>query len=282
MPPKRVLITGGKGFIGSALVPRLETEYEVEHLPDLADVRRPIDVSAAFEEWEPHIVVHLAGMLGTAELFDAVRDAIDTNINGTVNVLECCKQRGTSFVGVTMPQVFPSVYTATKVAATRLATAYHHAFGLPVSHVTAYNAFGPRQAYGPGHPQKILPTFAVKAWRGEPIPIWGDGTQKVDLIHTAELAEVFRSATHYGDDVYIDGGCGKSGCFTVNEVANFVLDVTDSEGGIEYLPMRHGEVPTEICATGVGWDKLDRPPLFDWEQVAETVIWYKGHPAVTA
>jgi hypothetical protein len=96
------------------------------------------------------------------------------------------------------------VYTATKVAATRLASAYHHTHGLPVSHVRAFNAFGPGQAHGPGHPQKIIPTFAVEAWAGRPIPIWGDGNQTVDLIHTSDLARMLVDAIDHGDDVTFD------------------------------------------------------------------------------
>jgi len=81
-----------------------------------------------------------------------------------------------------------------------MATAWHHAYDVGVSHVRAYNAYGPGQAYGPGHPQKILPTFARAAWEGRPIPIWGDGEQTVDLVHSDDVARMLVDALRFNDD----------------------------------------------------------------------------------
>src|SRR6478752_5341040 len=91
-----------------------------------------------------------------------------------------------------------NVYQATKLCSMKLATAWHRNFGVPVSHVRAFNAYGPGQKYGVGHPQKFLPTFASLAWRGEPIPIWGDGLQSVDPIHVDEVARMLVDATRFG------------------------------------------------------------------------------------
>jgi UDP-glucose 4-epimerase len=173
-----------------------------------------------------------------------------------------------------MPPVFPSVYTATKIAADRLATAWHHSHHkLRTSHVRAFNAYGPGQAHGPGHPQKIVPTFATEAWAGRPIPVWGDGQQTVDLVHADDLGRLLVEATRHGDDVTFDGGTGQA--MTVNEVANMVLDITESTAGIEYLPMRDGELPTTIIAKGEGWDRLDWAPTFDAARFVEAVHSYR-------
>jgi UDP-glucose 4-epimerase len=271
-----VAVTGGRGFIGSAVVDRLvELGHEtlVLGLEDGFDVRHPFDLAA-------DACIHLAGVLGTHELFDTVHEAIDVNIHGTVNVLDACVRAKARYVGITMPQVFPSVYTATKVAATRLASAYHHTHGLPVSHVRAFNAFGPGQAHGPGHPQKILPTFAVEAWAGRPIPIWGDGNQTVDLIHTSDLARMLVDAIDHGDDVTFDGGTGIAS--TVNVIAGAVLEITGSHGDVKHLPMRRGEVPTHIVATGEGWDRLDWRPESRWDDMVDTVAAYAMHPLAVA
>jgi UDP-glucose 4-epimerase len=249
-------------------------EVQVLGLEDGFNVEEPFELDA-------DACIHLAGRLGTHELFDDVRAAIRTNVLGTVSVLDACVKANARYVGITMPQVFPSVYTATKVCATRLASAYHHTYGLPVSHVTAFNAFGPGQAHGPGHPQKIVPTFAVEAWAGRPLPIWGDGEQTVDLIYTADLAKLLVDALAYGDDETFDGGTGKP--FTVNQVAAMVLEITGSAAGVEYLPMRRGEVPTEIVATDVaGWRRLGWRPSFDRRDLVATVFWYMDHPLAVA
>jgi UDP-glucose 4-epimerase len=270
----RVLITGGGGFIGQGVARAYAADgWSVVITDRECDVRNPWEIEGAIREHRPDLVVHLAGVLGTHELFDRVGEAIDVNVKGTANVLEACRKWEARYVGVTMPPVFPSIYTATKIAASKLATAYHHTYGLPVSHVQAFNAFGPGQAHGLNHPQKILPTFATEAWAGRPIPIWGDGLQGVDLIDVDELGQVFRAAGDHGDDWIVDGGTGRS--FTVLEVAEMVLDVTGSTAGVQHLPMRRGEIATKIIAEGQGWDRLARPPQFTLAQLERCVHAYR-------
>jgi UDP-glucose 4-epimerase len=273
----KVAVTGGRGFIGRAVVRTLLAMGDAPLLLDLPehDVR---DLGATLPKVEA--VIHLAGVLGTAELFSNVREAVDVNVGGTVNVLEACRSMGARYVGITMPPVFPSVYTATKIAARELERAYHHGFGLPVSRVRAFNAYGPGQKHGHGHPQKIVPTFAVEAWAGRPLPIWGDGTQTVDLIHTTDLGAMIAGALAYGDDATFDGGTGTA--FSVNDVAEMVLDITGSKAGVEYLPMRRGETPTKIAAAGEGWDRLGWQPAFSDDWFAAAVESYRDHPAVIA
>lgn len=273
----KVLVTGGKGFIGSAVKQWLDVhghEAFAYDLPnDIRDKDRLIEETAGLDA-----VIHMAGVLGTHELFDEIDKAIDVNIRGTANVLEACRHNGLSFVGITMPQVFPSVYTATKVAATRLASAFHHTHGVPVSHVRAFNAFGPGQHHGPGHPQKIIPTFAVNTWAGRPIPVWGDGEQTVDLVWVDDLAHLLVDALNHGDDAVFDGGTGVA--FTVNETVAMVGECAGITPTVDYLPMRRGELPTHIVATGEGWDRLDWRPEFRMEDLKATVEAYRNHPTV--
>lgn len=268
----RVLVTGGGGFIGRAVCAKLK---QARHAPVVFD--RPNDVKSFSDlEWQGmdcEAVIHLAGVLGTHELFDDPQKAVDNNVTGTLNVLEWAHENDASYVGITMPPVFPSIYTATKICATKLATAYHHTHGLNVSHVRAYNAFGPGQAFGPGHPQKIIPTFAVNAWNGVPIPVWGDGMQTVDLVYVEDLARMLVGALRYGDDDIFDGGTGRA--FTVNDVVAMVEDIVGREVTVEHLPMRRGELPTTIVATGEGWDKIPGGQ-FRMADLHDTVMSYKG------
>jgi UDP-glucose 4-epimerase len=265
-----VAVTGGGGFIGRAVTRELRSRSQIPVSIDLphGDVRALRELGDGVGA-----VIHLAGVLGTHELFDAVHLAIDVNINGTARVLEAARRAQARYVGISMPPVFPSVYTATKLAAAGLERAYHHTHGLPVSRVRAFNAYGPGQKHGPRHPQKIVPTFAVEAWAGRPIPIWGDGEQTVDLVHVNDLARLLVDALGHGDDATFDGGTGQA--FTVNEVAKMVLQVTGSNAGVEYLPMRRGELPTKIVATGEGWERLDWQPTFDLARFEETVAAYR-------
>lgn len=267
-----VLVTGGDGFIGAAVVRRL---HALNHHVEVFDRESGADICDTHSVYDAvghaDAVIHLAGVLGTHELFDTPFKAYDVNVRGTLNVLEGCRAHSAGYVGITMPQVFPSIYTATKVAQTRLASAYNFNHGVPVSHVRAFNAFGPGQHHGVGHPQKIIPAFADAGWRGEPMPIWGDGEQTVDLVHVDDVARMLVDALEWGDDCTFDGGTGEA--FTVNQVADMVAWTTHSSDR-RYLPMRRGEIPTNIVATGEGWDRLDWRPEFDAGLLADTVRWY--------
>jgi UDP-glucose 4-epimerase len=280
----RITITGGSGFIGRAARKWAEKAGHEVSTFDRADGHDILGRLDALDGAEH--VIHLAGVLGTHELFDAPRRAVDVNVMGALRILEWCRRHGAGYTGITMPDVFPSIYTATKVAADRLASAYHHSHGVPVSRVRAFNAHGPGQAHGPGHPQKILPTFATRAWADEPIPIWGDGQQTVDLVTADDLGRMLVDATRFGDDAVFDGGTGQA--VSVSDVAAFVVDhVWRAKGGpvrfsrepvvpkFEHLPMRRGEVPTHIVAKGEGWDRLDWRPEFSWDDVAVTVDSYR-------
>lgn len=270
----KLIVTGGSGFIGRATIAAAEAAGHEAESFDRAhghDVLGSLTALASADA-----VIHLAGVLGTAELFDTAEEAVINNVVGSLRVMQACVDNDAGYVGITMPQVFDSIYTATKVCSTRLGTALHKFRGLPVSHVRAFNAFGAGQAHGEGHPQKILPTFATEAWHKRPIPIWGNGTQTVDLVHTDDLARMLVDAARFGDDQTFDGGTGVK--VTVNDVADFVRDHCHSSEPHLYMPMRDGEEPTAIVAEGEGWDLLGWQPKLDWADVAECVDWYRPEP----
>lgn len=268
----RYAVTGGDGFIG-----RYAVQYLQEQGQEAVSIDRQSGIDLLDDTLVPALkgvdgVIHLAGILGTEELFDNVEGAIDVNIKGTYRVLEECRRNGAGFVGITMPQVWQNVYQSTKQCAQDLSYAWNANFAVPVSHVRAFNAFGPGQKhYGV---QKILPTFSVKAWNNEPIPVWCDGNQTVDLVHSADLGRMLVDALAFGDRELFDGGTGVA--VTVNEVAKMVLEITGSKAGIEYLPMRKGETQTDdLVAKGEGWDKLGWSPAFRESDFEKTVLHYR-------
>jgi len=267
----KIAITGGRGFIGSATVMMAENYgHEVIHF-DRTDGNDVLGDLSSLQG--ANAVIHLAGVLGTSELFETAEEAIDINVKGTLRILEWCRYNDANYVGVTLPPVFRSVYTATKMCADAFTTAWHHAFGVRTATVRAFNVFGIGQKWGPGHPQKFVPTFAMQAWRGQPLTIWGDGHQTMDVVHTSDLGRMLVEATQHSDNPMFDAGCGEE--ISVNDFADFVLDVTGSQAGVVHLPMRIGEVPSRIKATGEGWDRLTWKPTLDWNQVAEAIMWYK-------
>lgn len=266
----RVLITGGAGFIGTATCHALK---EAGHEPVVFDRAEGDNIRDGKAVWLAisgvDAVIHLAGMLGTAELFSKAYEAVDINIVGTLHVLDACAASATPYVGITMPRSgWANVYTATKHCADQLAEAWRRHRGVPVTHVRAFNAYGPGQKHGPGHPKKIVPVFAAEAWARRPIPIWGDGEQTVDLVHVDDLAAVLVDALAYGDGRTLEAGSGTA--LTVNHVADLVLRVTGSPAGVQHLPMRDGEDPhTNIVAA--------RPacPPFDVGKFCTAVVSYQ-------
>lgn len=265
----RVAVTGGRGFLGryvtGELVGRDHEPVVLDHADDGWDVRTdpipPVDA-----------VIHLAGVLGTAELFDHPLTAVSVNVNGTLAVLQQCEALGAAYVGITMPSVWANPYQATKRCAFDLASAWHQHRGLAVSHVRAFNVYGPGQKLGPV--QKMVPTFAHNAWRDVPLPIWGDGTQQVDLVYAGDVARMLVDALDYGEGEVFDAGTGEG--MSVLGVADIVLMIA---GGtvmsVEFLPMRAGETPTKVTADGAGWDLLGWHPAFDAAALRHTVESYR-------
>jgi UDP-glucose 4-epimerase len=240
------------------------------------DVRDAWQVSASIAEVEH--VIHLAGLLGTHELFERPTDAVEVNVLGSLNVTRACSERGVGLTEITMPRVNPSLYAATKACAMDIALAYVAASRLRASFVRAYNAYGPGQAYGGDHPQKIVPTFATKGWAGEPLPIWGDGKLLTDLVHVDDIARMLVEAMRFSDGQVFDAGTGYAQ--PVLSVAERVIDLTGGRSKIDHLDRRPGErrVSTDADYAGgrEGWDLLGGwHPVFDPERFAEAVESYR-------
>lgn len=277
----RVLVTGSSGFIGNAVLNEFRAnnwESVLFDHKDGSDIRNRGLVNDYVSGVDA--VVHLAGTLGTAELFDTPAEAVRINVEGSTNVIAACAAHEVPYIGITMPPVFPSLYTATKRAAVNIAEIYNYNFGLRYCHVRAYNVFGEGQAVGFPHPRKIIPSFAVQAWRGEPISIWGDGTQSVDLIYVYDLANIFYDALDSLDDDELWNGCeveGGTGVkITVNEVADWVNERAGNAAGVEYLPMRLGEEPqTDLVATHEYWPFKASPPALHDQDLNEVIDWYE-------
>src|SRR5579884_3077414 len=172
----RVLVTGGSGFIGGFVVEKLASRGATPVVLDLVpprdlevappyrqgDVRDPAVVERAVAGC--HAVVHLAGILGTDLTVDCPRETVETNLLGTLHVLESARRHGCRAVLINVGNDWDNPYTITKQAAVRFGLMYAREFGMPVTVIRAMNGYGPRQKAD--HTRKLVPTLVCAALRG--------------------------------------------------------------------------------------------------------------------
>ena len=286
----RILVTGGAGFVGKHLVKKLTVDHEVTVLDnffigdrigflgnvnlvngDILDAKLVNDIS------DVDVIYHLAGVLGTHELFDNIMVAEDVNVKGTLIMLEVARKYGAKFIFPSKPNIWLDPYTITKEAAERWTQLYHKWFGVSTIIMKWFNLYGPGQRSSPV--QKVVPTFIEKALRNRPLPVFGDGMQTMDLTYIDDIVEAsFKAMTverAVGETILIGTGVET----TVNELAELVIDLTDSKSEIEHLPLRRGETPrTRICADTTKTKKiLNFTARNNLEQgLSKTIRWWQN------
>lgn len=253
----RILVTGGSGFIGSHVCRYLS---DIDHTPvsfdrrlkmaperqweyQLGDVRDATAVSESVSRVDG--VIHLAAVLGTQETVDNPGPAAETNILGSLNVFQACRQYGRPCVYIAVGNHWmENPYSITKTTAERFAWMFNAEHGTSIRVVRGLNAYGPGQA--PAPVRKIIPTFVLAALREMPIPIYGDGTQIMDMIYVADLAQILVRALLFGGDT--DGHAYEAGtgrATTVNAIAEAVHAITGYTG-VTHLEMRPGEPAASV------------------------------------
>lgn len=252
----KIGVTGGHGFIGSwvceELVRRGHTPLVLDHrgrgensmMGDVRDETIVMELAAHVDG-----IIHLAAVLGTAETIDAPLPAAHTNIIGTLNVFEAASRYDLPvvFAAVGNANIARGTYCITKSASERFVDMYRMDRGLSVTSVRPVNAYGPRQSapspYGSAKVRKIVPSFICSALAGDPLMVYGGGSQVSDSVFVADVARVFVTALEEAangnvPDHPVDVGNENPG--TVLDVANAVI--ANVPGAvIDSVPMRAGE-----------------------------------------
>lgn len=300
---KRVLVTGGSGFIGRYTceelryhgyepvvfdhVRREASGYEIY----LGDIRDDVAVNEAVAHVDG--VIHLGGVLGTQETINNPRPAAHTNILGGLNVLEACDEYDVPLVNIAVGNYWMNnTYSITKNSVERFCEMFVRFRGSRVSVVRALNAYGPRQVaatpYGPSHVRKIMPSFCCRSLSGLPIEVYGDGGQIMDMIFVTDVAKILVRTlehTHLKGAIGkpIEAGTGRP--TTVNDIAELVVQaarkLVPGTAGVTHLPMRPGEDENSVVLgdpSTLGLIGLDRKDLVTLEDgVERTVLHYHNY-----
>jgi UDP-glucose 4-epimerase len=267
---RRILVTGGKGFIGSRVCAELERRGDIpisfDHPNDVRD--------AAMLAMFAHVdgVINLAGVLGTAETIGAEYEAAHVNILGALNVFDVF--RNVPIVQIaTGHEGQPNPYAITKSCITGLALSRAQWMRQKIAVVRAYHVYGPGQKmcapHGHSKVRKIIPSFVARALTDMPIEINGDGLQVVDLVYVDDCGKVLVDALDgpYGE--VLEAGTG-SRTSVIDCAQDVIVACAGSKSRLVHGPMRKGEPEGAIV---VAEDALCPNP---WPYMLhETIEWYR-------
>jgi len=282
MPGLRAIVTGGAGFIGSAVVDELvAVGAQVVVLDDLSrgcianledalqsgarievvDIRDDSAVLREFAAFRPEVVFHLAGQIDVRVSMKT--PALDASINvlGAINVFEAARatevrrvinaSTGRAIYGVTdvvpTPETVPpapvSAYGLSKLTVERYARWFHLANGLDVVTLRYGNVYGPRQS--PLGDAGVIAVFFQRLLAGAPITIYGDGSQTRDYVYVSDVAAANLAAAFASKPPSREFNIGSGSEVSVFELAEAVaaaIGLPSDELVVEYAPARHGEL----------------------------------------
>ncbi|WP_227134345.1 GDP-mannose 4,6-dehydratase [Halorubellus salinus] len=268
-----VLVTGGAGFIGSHLVNYYlrNTDSKIflidnistgqkENLPKSSQVdliEGDVRDSALVEDIvrRSDVVYHLAAAVGVENIVENPLDSLQTNIEGTQNVLDTAAGDGTPVFIASSSEVYgksPEVpfsedddrvvgpttvprwgYANAKALDEFYALAHHEENDLPVVVGRFFNTVGPRQV---GEYGMVVPTFVEQALAGDPITVYGDGTQTRCFTHVRDAVEAVHELMNTPAANGHVFNIGSSQPVSINELAERVLEITGSDSRVEHIP----------------------------------------------
>lgn len=315
---KRILVTGADGFIGSHLVEYLlAAGYAVrafvfynsfgswgwlDTLPQklkdgldvfMGDIRDPYGVKTAMQGCD--IVLHLAALIGIPYSYHSPDTYIDTNIKGTLNIVQAARELGiekvihtstsevygtAQFVPIT--EVHPlqgqSPYSASKIGADQLALSFYAAFNTPVSIVRPFNTYGPRQSA-----RAIIPTIITQITAGERCLKLGALRPTRDFNYVQDTVRGFFAAMNSENSIGQVINIGSNFEISIAETVHLIAEVMQVD--IEIMQEAQRLRPMNSEVERLWADNTKAKELLDWQPeyagregfkkgLHETIAWF--------
>ncbi|RYE25172.1 MAG: SDR family NAD(P)-dependent oxidoreductase [Sphingobacteriales bacterium] len=311
---KKILVTGADGFIGSHLVEQLVQEgckvkafcyYNsfnswgwLDTLPKetlsqievfTGDVRDPNGVRTAMKGTD--IVFHLAALIAIPFSYHSPDSYIDTNVKGTLNIVQAAKDLGIERVLVTStsevygtaqyipidekhPRQPQSPYSASKIGADCIAESFYRSFDLPLTIVRPFNTFGPRQSA-----RAVIPTIITQLMNGMEEIKLGDITPTRDLLYVKDTANGFIEIAKSDKLIGHDCNIATQSEITVGDLAQELINQINPNAKIISDEQRLRPEKSEVFRLYGANSKIIEHT--DWKQkyslkegLAETVKWF--------
>ncbi len=308
----KCVVTGGAGFIGSALVRSLleQGTGEVEvvdnlltgHESNLTQVRKQVRLHKVDIRDEDALrpilrgadmVFHLAAIPSVPRSIHEPRLSHEVNADGTFNVLNAAAHGGVGRLiyaasssaygdGETLPKIetmLPapkSPYAVQKLLGEHYASVYHSCFGLETVSLRFFNVYGPRQ--DPSSPYSgVLSLFMRHLLARTPPTIFGDGEQSRDFTYVEDVAalciKAARAPASVAGKMF---NAGNGGRYTLNQVWRLLQKIEGVEIAPLFGPPREGDVRHSMADTRAAASELGHAPRFTMEQGLErTLEWYR-------
>lgn len=306
---KNILVTGGAGFIGSHLVDELITQgYNLIVVDNLSSGKeeninpkakfykidvRDKNIFQILEKENIGGVFHLAAQPIVDKAYENPLEAIETNVMGTANLLEACRQKGDlEFIVVVssdkaygraeeLPykEHFPlrgnHPYDVSKSAADLIAQTFFHTYGLPVVITRFSNVFGPRDF----NFSRIIPSALQAAIKGAELSIRSDGKMIREYVYVKDIVDgCIRLASHAQEVPGEAFNFGSANIFSVTGLVEKIKKTLGQEIKYKILNIAKNEIPEQYLDWTKAKEKLGWEPLTSFEEgIAETHNWYKEY-----
>jgi UDP-glucose 4-epimerase len=304
----KILVTGGAGFIGSNIVKRLvELGHDPLVLDNLSSGYRENLLSqvAFFEEdvrnadrlieasRECQVILHLAASVGNKRSIDHPRTDAEVNVLGTINVLEAARANKIQRVvfsssagifgelkalpiGEDHPQDPDTPYGTSKLAAEKMCLVYNKLYGMHNISLRYFNVFGPHQRYDPYG--NVIPIFANRLLKQEPLLIYGDGEQTRDFVNVRDVADAnIKAALSLEVRGIFNIGSGTR--VSINELARLMQKAAGIEAEIRYGLPRQGDVRDSLADISAARESLGfMPEVNFYTGLREYWSWIRKDP----